>query len=67
MGKKRVIADMDACQGYGNCVVAAPDVFSLGLEGKVGVQMSEIDETRTAEVQRAIDGCPMEALSWAAD
>jgi ferredoxin len=55
--------DLDLCQGYGNCVTAAPDFFDLDDAGKVVLRKATAE---TAEERRAvIDAapvCPMNAI-----
>lgn len=57
----RIAVDADACQGYGQCCYEAPDVFDLG-EPPVS-HPAEVDESRRAEVERAADVCPMQAIT----
>lgn len=59
---KEPIVDRDACTGAAVCVALAPDVFELDNEGISTVKDPEgADE---ATIQKAIDGCPEDAISW---
>lgn len=58
-----VRADLTKCEGYANCVIAAPEVFDLGPDGKVVVAVSEHDDDRHAEIEEAVRSCPVSALS----
>lgn len=57
-----VKVDLEACQGYANCVVAADDVFDIDDDGKVVVLVDEIAESERARVQAAARTCPVSAL-----
>ncbi|MEQ3549842.1 ferredoxin [Pseudonocardia nematodicida] len=56
-------ADHRACQGYGNCVTGAPDVYDLDDEGVVVLLKEEIDETERSRVEEAARSCPVHALT----
>jgi 3-phenylpropionate/trans-cinnamate dioxygenase ferredoxin reductase subunit len=57
-----VKADLTACQGYANCVMAAPDYFDLGDDGVVIVVQAEIPDSDRAHVEAAVNSCPVSAL-----
>lgn len=59
----RVEADLKKCEGYANCVLAAPEVFDLGSDGKVVVLNPECDESLRPQVAEAVRNCPTGALS----
>jgi 3-phenylpropionate/trans-cinnamate dioxygenase ferredoxin reductase subunit len=58
-----VKADLDACQGYANCVVAADDVFDLDDSGVVVLLRKEIPESDRDRMQEAARVCPVSALA----
>lgn len=58
-----LIADRDACQGYGNCITSAPDVYDIDDDGKVVLLVDAIAEDDRARVQDAARSCPVSALS----
>ncbi len=58
----RVEANFGRCEGYANCIVAAPDVFELDEEFIVRVVIERPEESRRAEVQEAVRNCPVAAL-----
>ncbi|WP_340539262.1 ferredoxin [Nocardioides sp. GXZ039] len=58
----RVVADLDACQGYANCLVNAPDVFDLSDDGKVVVLDVDLDTVDRTLLDEAIASCPATAL-----
>lgn len=58
-----VRVDRGLCQGYGNCVLAAPDSFDLDDEGLVLLTDERVGPERVAAVRRAAYDCPTEAIS----
>lgn len=58
----KLVADLEACQGYANCVVAADDVFDLDDDGKVVLLKATIPESDRARVEEAARSCPVSAL-----
>jgi ferredoxin len=59
----RVHVDLDKCQGYGNCVGAAPDVFDLDDRGLVTLLTEEPSDDRAEDVLQAEKLCPVQAIS----
>lgn len=60
-----VRADLDSCEGYANCVVAAPDVFDVGDDGVVVLLQMTVGEEERDRVEEAVRSCPVAALSLA--
>jgi ferredoxin len=58
----KVLVDMNLCQSHGECVFAAPDVFELG-DDDVLRWKEDVDESRRAEVEEAVNVCPMTAIT----
>jgi ferredoxin len=58
----KVIADLEVCQGYANCVVAADDVFDLDDDGKVVLLKTSVPDSDRARVEEAVRSCPVSAL-----
>lgn len=59
---KRPQVDQEACISCGLCVSTCPGVFRFNDDGK-----SEVYDAAGAtegEIQQAIDGCPVQAISW---
>lgn len=58
----KAIVNQDDCIACENCTQVCPEAFRIGEHGK-----SEfIDAGTGAEcIQDAIDGCPMQCISWA--
>lgn len=60
----RVVLDLDRCQGYANCVVAAPEVFDIDEATGTAVLLQETpDEALRTAVDDAVRQCPTEAIS----
>lgn len=57
-----VKADLQACQGYANCVVGATDYFDLDDDGIVVVLRTEVPATDRLRVTEAARSCPVTAL-----
>lgn len=66
----RVEVDLDKCQDHGQCVFAAPDVFSLDDDGRLAFRADaehtylsgELDEGLRDDVEEAADVCPLQAI-----
>ena len=59
----KVIADVDKCEGYANCIIAAPDVFALDDDFMVRLLVEQPSEDRRQAVEEAVRSCPTSALS----
>ena len=57
----KVNVDTRACLLHGQCVIAAPAVFSFDAEGQI-VWVHEPDEGLRADVEAAADACPEQAI-----
>lgn len=59
----RVEADLDACQGYVCCVMAAPEVFDVDDDtAKVVLLTATPGDALRAKVEEAVRSCPSRAL-----
>lgn len=59
-----VVVDLGICQGYGNCVTAAPDFFDLSDSGQALLLKATAEtEADQAAVRTAVAMCPMNAIS----
>lgn len=57
-----IAVDLGKCQGYANCVVAAPHLFDLTDDGKVAILADSVDPADLEAVSDAIAACPTGAL-----
>ncbi|SEG91917.1 ferredoxin [Thermomonospora echinospora] len=56
----KITVDLGRCQGYANCVAAAPDVFDVDdATGKAVLLAAEGD---AAEIREAARSCPVAAI-----
>lgn len=55
-------ADFGACQGYANCVDAAPDVYDIDDDGVVVLLKEEISDDERPRIEEAARSCPVSAL-----
>jgi ferredoxin len=59
----RVTLDESLCQAYGNCLLAAPEVFDLDASSAVATVLQPgPPESLRPEVEEAVRSCPVEAL-----
>jgi ferredoxin len=59
---RKIKVDQELCTGAQICVIIVPGVFELNEEGKAYVVDPEGADDET--IQRAIDQCPVQAISW---
>jgi ferredoxin len=59
----RVQVDLTKCQGYGNCVGAAPDVFDLDDRGLVLLLEEHPADALAEAVVQAVQLCPVQAIT----
>lgn len=58
------VVDQEACISCGLCISLCPAVFRFNEAGKS--ECFNPDGATQSEIQSAIDGCPVQAISWAA-
>lgn len=58
----RITVDRDKCCGYGDCVLAAPDLFDLGDDGVAQVRVADPQDSLRATAEQAAAACPVEAI-----
>lgn len=58
----RITVDREKCQGYGQCVFEAEDLFTLD-DDNISVPSADVSEDRRADAERAADVCPMQAIT----
>jgi ferredoxin len=56
----QVLAERCICSG--NCVDLAPDLFDMDEDGIVVALADSVDESRRAELERAAQVCPVQAI-----
>lgn len=59
----KVELDLEKCQGYVCCVVAAPEVFDVDDDsGLAELKQAEPDEALREKVEKAVRDCPTNAI-----
>jgi ferredoxin len=59
----KVFVDVSVCQGYGNCVTAAPDFFDLDESAQAMVLKATVDTPdEERDVRGAMRLCPVSAI-----
>lgn len=61
----QVRANVRICEGFANCVSAAPDLFDIDDDDRVIVLQADLDAAERARVEEAIRSCPVAALTIA--
>jgi ferredoxin len=57
----KISVDKLACQNYGQCVLEAPNIFSLNSDDELEY-LAEADDDERDNVEAAVDVCPMQAI-----
>ena len=57
----QVLVDLNRCQGYGQCVFMAPQVFELHGEEAL-MYDTGLDDSQRVAVLRAAAACPVQAI-----
>ncbi|WP_099024904.1 ferredoxin [Mycolicibacterium palauense] len=58
-----ITVDYDLCEGHGQCLMAAPDLFDVSDDtGKVVVLNAEPAESERDRATRAAAACPAQAI-----
>lgn len=58
-----VSVDGSRCQGAGQCLMNAPDVFDLGDDGTARLIRDEVDEASAGGLDDAVELCPAQAIA----
>lgn len=58
----KIILDRFKCTGLGICESFAPEIFEVDDEGDLVMNTDEVPEGMLDNVEKAIQGCPTEAL-----
>lgn len=58
----KIEADRSRCEGHAMCEALLPEVFQLGDDAVVEVLAENVPDMPLADVQLAVDACPVQAL-----
>jgi 3-phenylpropionate/trans-cinnamate dioxygenase ferredoxin reductase subunit len=56
-------ADLGRCEGYANCVIAAPELLDIDDQGSVVLLQQEIPNSERSRAESAARTCPVSALT----
>ncbi len=59
----KVVVDFDVCEANAVCMGVAPEVFEVREDDFLYVLMEEPPEEMRPQIERAVLGCPMNAIS----
>lgn len=59
--------DRTTCQGYGNCVLVAPELFDLGPDGIAVTRLEPVGDDQLDDVRKAVYDCPTNSIAMAQD
>ena len=59
----KVIVDYDLCEANAVCMDVCPDVFRVEEDDTLTVLLDPIPENLRSGVERAVRGCPRQALA----
>lgn len=58
----KIVVDNSKCTGLGICESFSPDHFEVNDDGDLVLLRDDVSDDELADVQKAIEGCPTEAL-----
>lgn len=58
----RVVIDQELCEGHGQCIAAAPEVFAFDGDGFTVVLQDPVDPATDGAARTATRRCPVGAL-----
>ena len=61
----KITVDRAACDGFGNCVNAAQDVFDIDDTGLVVLKQERVGNAYADRLKRAVYDCPANAIKFA--
>lgn len=59
----KIVVDWDRCEANGVCMNVAPEAFRLDEQDRLHVLLADVTPEHRAAVERAVHGCPRQALS----
>jgi ferredoxin len=63
----RVVVDLDRCESHGLCAAAVAEVFDLGDDDVLRIEVDTVPDSLRPRVEEAIARCPKQALSMQGD
>lgn len=59
--------DRTGCQGYGNCVLVAPELFDLDADGIAVARLEQVGDEHRDAVRKAVYDCPTHSIAIGQD
>lgn len=59
----KIVVDWDRCEANAVCMRAAPEVFRVDDNDNLHVLVEDVPPELLAKVEKAVRGCPKQALS----
>lgn len=59
----KIHIDRDTCDGYGNCVFVAPEIFDIDDHNRALLLVEDVTDENRDTVDLAVSECPMRAIS----
>lgn len=63
----KIVVDWDRCEANGICVRVAPEAFHLDDKDSLHVLAEHVTPELRARVEKAVQGCPRQALALSED
>jgi len=60
----QITINRETCNGYGNCVLAAPAIFDVDDDGLVVLNTDAVDAAQLELLRRAAYDCPTDSISF---
>jgi ferredoxin len=60
---RRITVDQEICDGYGNCVFVAPQIFDLNDDNRAVLLADEVTDDNHDAVDLAVGECPTRAIT----
>lgn len=58
----QIKVDYDRCSGHGLCVIAGPDVYTLGIDGYNNTEPGQVLDELREQAARGAEACPERAI-----
>ncbi len=59
----KIVVDWDRCEANAVCMKVAPEVFRVDEQDRLHLLVEEVSPEQRARVEKAVRGCPRQALS----
>lgn len=63
----KIVVDWDRCEANGVCMNVAPEAFRLDEQDQLHLLVENVTPELRSKVEKAVRGCPKQALSLSKD